>query len=67
MTRLRAGAVTLADAEVVPTMELAAAWGEPEGNGPLVRAMDAAAVADLEQAAALGAGGSAHLRAGGAH
>ena len=48
-------------------LQLAAAWGEPEGSGPLVRAMDAAAVADLEQAAALGAGVSAQLRAGGAH
>ena len=48
-------------------LQLAAAWGEPEGNGQLVRAMDAAAVADLEQAAALGAGIAARLRAGGAH
>ena len=48
-------------------LQLAAAWGEPEGSGPLVRAMDAAAVADLEQAAALGVGIAARLRAGGAH
>ncbi|MDB5941264.1 MAG: hemC [Ramlibacter sp.] len=48
-------------------LQLAAAWGEPEGNAPLVRAMDAAAIADLEQAAALGAGIAARLRAAGAH
>ena len=48
-------------------LQLAAAWGEPEGSGPLVRAMDAAPVADLERAAALGAGLAARLRAGGAH
>lgn len=48
-------------------LQLAAAWGDPEGSGPLVRAMDAAAVADVEQAAALGARVAAGLRAGGAH
>ena len=48
-------------------LQLAAAWGEPEGSGPLVRAMDAAPVADLERAAALGAELAARLRAGGAH
>ena len=48
-------------------LQLAAAWGEPEGSGPLVRAMDADAVADLEQAAVLGAAVAAQLRAGGAH
>ncbi len=48
-------------------LQLTAAWGEPEGSGPLVRALDAAAVADLEQAAVLGAGVAAQLRAGGAH
>ena len=48
-------------------LQLAAAWGEPEGSGALVRAIDAAAVADIEQAAALGAGVAAQLRAGGAH
>jgi hydroxymethylbilane synthase len=47
-------------------LQLAAAWGEPEGNAPLVRAMDAAAIADIEQAAALGAGIAARLRAAGA-
>ncbi|GAC1605033.1 MAG: hydroxymethylbilane synthase [Ramlibacter sp.] len=48
-------------------LQLAGAWGEPEGTQPLVRAMDAAAVADLEQAAGLGIGIAARLRAGGAH
>ncbi len=48
-------------------LQLAAAWGEPEGSGDLVRVMDAAAVADLEQAAALGVGIATRLRAGGAH
>ena len=48
-------------------LQLTAAWGEPEGSGPLVRAMDAEAVADLEQAAVLGTGVAAQLRAGGAH
>ena len=47
-------------------LQLAAAWGEPEGNSPLVRARDAAAVADLDQAAMLGTGIAAKLRAGGA-
>ncbi len=48
-------------------LQISAAWGEPEGSGPLVRAMDAAAVADVEQAAALGVAVAAQLRAGGAH
>jgi hydroxymethylbilane synthase len=48
-------------------LQISAAWGEPEGSGPLVRAMDAAAVADVEQAAALGVAIAAQLRAGGAH
>lgn len=47
-------------------LQISAAWGEPEGSGPLVRAMDAAAVADVEQAAALGVAIAAQLRAGGA-
>jgi hydroxymethylbilane synthase len=47
-------------------LQLAAAWGDPEGNAPLVRATDAAAIADIEQAAALGAGIAARLRAAGA-
>jgi hydroxymethylbilane synthase len=48
-------------------LQLRAAWGEPDGTSPLVRAQDAAAVADLEQAAALGTEVAARLRAGGAH
>jgi hydroxymethylbilane synthase len=48
-------------------LQISAAWGEPEGSGPLVRAMDAAAVADVEQAAALGVAVAAQLRAGGAY
>jgi hydroxymethylbilane synthase len=47
-------------------LQLAAAWGEPEGSASLVRAMDAAAVADLQQAADLGAAIATRLRAGGA-
>jgi hydroxymethylbilane synthase len=48
-------------------LQLSAAWGEPEGSTALVRAMDAAAVADVEQAAVLGNSVAAQLRAGGAH
>ena len=48
-------------------LQLAAAWGEPEGSAPLVRAMDAGAVSDLEQAAVLGSAVATQLRAGGAH
>jgi hydroxymethylbilane synthase len=48
-------------------LQIAAAWGEPEGGGPLVRAIDAAPIADVEQAAALGVAIAAQLRAGGAH
>jgi hydroxymethylbilane synthase len=48
-------------------LQLSAAWGDPDGGGPLVHAMDAAPVADVEQAAALGAQVAARLRAGGAH
>jgi hydroxymethylbilane synthase len=48
-------------------LQLSAAWGVPDNAVPLVRAMDASAVADLEQAAVLGAGIAAQLRAGGAH
>ena len=48
-------------------LQLAAAWGEPEGSGELVHALDAAAVADLEQADVLGAALAAQLRAGGAY
>ena len=48
-------------------LQLAAAWGDPEARGPLVRAMGASAVADLDQAAALGVAVATQLRAGGAH
>ncbi|MCY7320192.1 MAG: hydroxymethylbilane synthase [Ramlibacter sp.] len=48
-------------------LQLAAAWGEPEGAAPLVRVSDAANVADLGQAEALGAQIAVRLRAGGAH
>ena len=48
-------------------LQLAAAWGEPEGDAPLVRVSDAATVADLEQATALGTEIAVRLRAGGAH
>jgi len=48
-------------------LQLSAAWGEPEGSTALVRAMDAATVADVEQAAVLGNSVAAQLRAGGAH
>jgi hydroxymethylbilane synthase len=48
-------------------LQLRAAWGEPEGSSALVRAQSAAAAADLEQAAELGTGVAARLRAGGAH
>ena len=47
-------------------LQLNAAFGEPEGNGPLLRARSAAAVADLEQAAALGNAVADKLRAQGA-
>ena len=48
-------------------LQLAAAWGEPEGDAPLVRVSNAATVADLEQATALGTEIAVRLRAGGAH
>ena len=48
-------------------LQLSAAWGEPEGDAPLVRASNAASVADLEQAAALGTEIAVRLRADGAH
>lgn len=48
-------------------LQLAAAWGDPDSHAPLVRARSAAVVADLEQAAALGAEVAARLRAAGAH
>jgi len=49
------------------SLQLHAAWGDPEGGAALVRAQGAAAVTDLQQATALGAEVAARLRAGGAH
>lgn len=48
------------------TLELRAAWGDPEGRSALVNARAAAPVASLESAAALGEQVVAQLRAGGA-
>jgi hydroxymethylbilane synthase len=48
-------------------LQLAAAWGEPDQAGVLVRARGAEVVADLAQAEALGAEVAARLRAAGAH
>lgn len=48
-------------------LQIAAAWGDPDQPGVLVRARSAEVVADLEQAAALGESVAARLRAGGAH
>jgi hydroxymethylbilane synthase len=48
-------------------LQLRAAWGEPEGSAPLVRAQSACAAADLAQAAELGANVAQQLRAAGAH
>jgi hydroxymethylbilane synthase len=47
-------------------VQLAAAWGDPDRPGVLVRAQSADVVADLAQAAALGEAVAARLRAGGA-
>jgi hydroxymethylbilane synthase len=47
-------------------LQLSAAWGDPDGPAPLVQARSAEVVADLEQAAAVGAHVAARLRAGGA-
>ncbi|WP_298923703.1 hydroxymethylbilane synthase [uncultured Ramlibacter sp.] len=47
-------------------LQLRAAWGDPDGQAPLVRVRSAAVVADLEQAAALGTEVAARLRAAGA-
>lgn len=47
-------------------LRLDAAWGDPEGRNPLVRASAAAPVARADDAEALGADVSAQLRAGGA-
>ncbi len=48
-------------------LQLRAAWGDPQGAQPLVRAQSASAAADLMNADALGAEVAARLRAGGAH
>jgi len=49
------------------SLQLRAAWGDPDGQLPLVRAQSAAAVADLDRAAELGTGVAGQLRAAGAH
>ena len=48
-------------------LQLAAAWGDPDAPRPLVQARSAEVVADVDQAAAVGAHVAARLRAGGAH
>ena len=48
-------------------VQLRAAWGDPDGQVPLVRAQAAGAVADLDRAAELGTGVAGQLRAAGAH
>jgi hydroxymethylbilane synthase len=48
-------------------LRLEGAWGDPERATPLVRAQASAAVASLDDAAALGTEVAAQLRAGGAH
>ena len=48
-------------------LQLAAAWGDPDQPGMLVRARSADVIADVEQAAALGENVAMRLRAGGAH
>lgn len=48
------------------TLHLDAAWGDPEGRIPLVRAHAAGTVLTLEQANALGQAVATQLRAGGA-
>jgi hydroxymethylbilane synthase len=49
------------------TLQLEAAWGDPEQPGVLVRARGAEVIADVAQAAMLGEQVAARLRAGGAH
>ena len=49
------------------TLHLRAAWGEPEGSAPLLRADGSDTVANLDAAAALGERVAAQLRAAGAH
>ena len=48
------------------TLLLQAAWGDPEGRRPLVRAQAQAPLAPLTEAEALGNAVAAQLRAGGA-
>lgn len=48
-------------------LRLRAAWGDPEGDGTLIRAEVAGTVATTADAAALGAQAADRLRAGGAH
>ena len=48
-------------------LQIDAAWGEPEGAGPLVRAQARGPAATLAEADALGLQVAAQLRAGGAH
>lgn len=47
-------------------LQLSAAWGDPEGTGVLVTAQDAQPVGERAQAAALGEGVAARLKAAGA-
>ena len=49
------------------TLDLRAAWGDPEGRTALVRVQASAPVNSVEAAAALGEQVAAQLRAGGAH
>lgn len=46
------------------SLHIRAAWGDPEGRIPLVRAQASATVADLAAATALGEQVAAELRAG---
>ncbi len=48
-------------------LDLRAAWGDPDGQAPLVQVQAHASVTDLDQAAALGLQVANQLRAGGAH
>jgi hydroxymethylbilane synthase len=48
-------------------LQLEAAWGEPEGSAPLLRARASGTVADREAAVRLGQEVAAQLRAAGAH
>jgi hydroxymethylbilane synthase len=48
-------------------LQLRAAWGEPDGPAPLLRAQSGGAVAGLAAAAELGTAVAAKLRAAGAH